>query len=151
MFSCDLGDGNPFRVESLLPSKYALCDNKWHNISALYDYEQLALRIDQMPATIAVAQQTTSGKVQTKSPLYIGGIPGKCLTRLQIKKYDQLNIKKNQTKLLEIASSGSLLTRENFKGCIRNLSIRNERRDWVDMDDLHNVLLSECLVTGTES
>lgn len=52
---------------------------------------------------------------------------------------------------LEIASSGSLLTRENFKGCIRNLSIRNERRDWVDMDALHNVLLSECLVTGTES
>ncbi|TMW53859.1 hypothetical protein DOY81_001030 [Sarcophaga bullata] len=126
VFSCDLGDGNPFRVESLLPSKYALCDNKWHNISALYDYEQLALRIDQMPATIAVAQQATSGKVQTKSPLYIGGIP-------------------------EIASSGSLLTRENFKGCIRNLSIRNERRDWVDMDALHNVLLSECLVTGTES
>lgn len=72
-----MGDGNPFRVESLLPNKYALCDNKWHNISALYDYEQIALRIDQMPATIAVAQLRTAGKVQTKSPLYIGGIPGK--------------------------------------------------------------------------
>lgn len=77
VFSCDLGDGNPFRVQSLMPTKYSLCDNKWHNISALYDYEQIALRIDQMPATIAVSQQRTTGKVQTKSPLYIGGIPGK--------------------------------------------------------------------------
>lgn len=51
----------------------------------------------------------------------------------------------------EIASSGSLLTRENFKGCIRNVSIRNERRDWIDMDNLHNVLLSECLVTGNNA
>uniref|UniRef100_A0A1B0BIW7 Laminin subunit alpha-1 n=1 Tax=Glossina palpalis gambiensis TaxID=67801 RepID=A0A1B0BIW7_9MUSC len=126
VFSCDLGDGNPFRVESLLPHKYTLCNNKWHNISALYDDEQIALRIDQMPAIMAVSPQRTVGKVQTKSPLYIGGIP-------------------------EIASSGSLLTRENFKGCIRNVSIRNERRDWIDMDNLHNVLLSECLVTGNNA
>lgn len=72
-----MGDGNPFRVESLLPHKYTLCNNKWHNISALYDDEQIALRIDQMPAIMAVSPQRTVGKVQTKSPLYIGGIPGK--------------------------------------------------------------------------
>ena len=77
IFSCDLGDGTPLRVESLLPSKYALCDNKWHNVSALYDYEQIALRIDQLPTTMAVAPNSASGKVHTKSPLYIGGIPGK--------------------------------------------------------------------------
>lgn len=166
-----MGDGNPFRVESLLPSKYALCDNKWHNISALYDYEQLALRIDQMPTTIAVAQQTTMGRVQTKSPMYIGGIPGKffqrfSLTEKLLQKFFSSLFQSFYTnfmifiisfclfcnsRLLETASSGSLLTRENFKGCIRNLSIRNERRDWVDMDALHNVLLSECLLTGTES
>lgn len=43
------------------------------------------------------------------------------------------------------APSGSLLSRENFKGCIRNVAIRNEIRDWTDMDGLYNVLLSECL------
>ncbi|XP_055907050.1 laminin subunit alpha-2 isoform X2 [Eupeodes corollae] len=123
ILSCDLGDGNPFRVQSILPSKYAICDNKWHNISALYDFEQIALRIDNHPAIISLAQHRVSGKVQTKSALYIGGVP-------------------------DIAPSGTLLTRENFKGCIRNVSIRNERRDWIDMDGLHNVLLSECLVVN---
>ncbi|XP_067621354.1 laminin subunit alpha-1 isoform X1 [Eurosta solidaginis] len=127
IFSTDLGDGMPFRVQSQLPSKYALCDNKWHNISALYDYEHITLRIDQMArANARSAQQHSNSRVQTKSALYIGGIP-------------------------EIAPSGTLLTRENFKGCIRNVSIRQERRDWIEMDELHNVLLSECLVTGGEN
>lgn len=48
----------------------------------------------------------------------------------------------------DAASSGTLLMRENFKGCIRNIVIRNERKDWTDMDDLHNVLLSECLAVN---
>ncbi|XP_060666589.1 laminin subunit alpha lam-3 isoform X2 [Drosophila nasuta] len=126
IFSCDLGDGVHFRVESTLPGKYALCDNKWHNISALYDGEQLALRIDQLPATISMSNQRNAGKVQTRSPLYIGGLP-------------------------DTAPSGCLLTRDNFKGCIRNVSIRNERRDWIEMDDLHNVLLSECLVSSDDN
>lgn len=84
MLSCDLGDGNPFRVESHTTGigsgdsgiPVSLCDNKWHNISALYDDEQIALRVDQLPAVIAVAPQRTIGRIQTKSPLYIGGIPG---------------------------------------------------------------------------
>ncbi|KAH8324869.1 hypothetical protein KR074_009874 [Drosophila pseudoananassae] len=126
IFSCDLGDGVPLRVESKLPTKYALCDNKWHNISALYDGEQIVLRIDQLPAVISVDNQRTSGKVQTRSPLYIGGLP-------------------------DVAPSGSLMARENFKGCIRHVSVRNERRDWIDMEDLRNVLLSECLVSSDET
>lgn len=78
IFSTDLGDGMPFRVQSVLPSKYALCDNKWHNISALYDYEHITLRIDQMATTKARStQQRNNSKVQTKSGLYIGGLPGK--------------------------------------------------------------------------
>ncbi|XP_033151119.1 laminin subunit alpha-1 isoform X1 [Drosophila mauritiana] len=126
IFSCDPGNGAPMRVESSLPTKYALCDNKWHNISALYDGEQIVLRIDQLPAVISVGNQGTAGKVQTRSPLYIGGLP-------------------------ESAPSGSLISRENFKGCIRHVSIRNERRDWIEMEDLRNVLLSECLVSSDES
>jgi len=72
----------PMRVESSLPSKYALCDNKWHNISALYDGEQLVLRIDQLPAVISVGNQRSAGKVQTRSPLYIGGLPGRFRSNL---------------------------------------------------------------------
>lgn len=75
--SCDLGDGNPFHVETNLPSKYALCDNRWHNISALYDSEQIVLRIDSQPPITKLAENRMPGKVHTKSPLYIGGIPGK--------------------------------------------------------------------------
>lgn len=75
--SCDLGDGNPFRVETNLPSKFALCDNQWHNISVMYDSEQIALRIDNQPSIITLSQNRISGRVHTKSPLYIGGLPGK--------------------------------------------------------------------------
>jgi Laminin G domain len=74
--SCDLGDGNPFHVETALASKYALCDNQWHNITALYESEQIAIRIDNQPSIIALAHRI-SGKVHSKSPLYIGGLPGK--------------------------------------------------------------------------
>lgn len=75
--SCDLGDGNPFRVESNLGSKFALCDNRWHNISAMYDSEQIAIRIDNQPSVITLGPHHMSAKVHTKSPLYIGGLPGK--------------------------------------------------------------------------
>lgn len=118
--SCDLGDGNPFRVQTNLPSKYSLCDNQWHNVSAMYDSEQIALRIDNQPSMTTLAQNRMAGKIHTKNPLYIGGLP-------------------------DTAPSGTLLSRENFKGCIRNVVIRNELKDWTDMDELQNVLLSECL------
>lgn len=81
--SCDLGDGNPFRIETHnLPSKFTVCDNKWHNITAMYDSEQIALRIDQYDSLITLAQHRMSGKVHTKSPLYIGGLPGKNVVKV---------------------------------------------------------------------
>ncbi|XP_059617833.1 laminin subunit alpha lam-3 [Phlebotomus argentipes] len=126
VMSCDFGNGNPIRVETDLPSKFALCDNQWHTVSALYDSEQLALRIDNQPMLNNLASlqpSNISRMIHTKSPLHIGGIP-------------------------ENASSGTLLSRENFKGCIRNVMIRGEIRDWTDMDGLTNVLLSECFTTG---
>lgn len=119
VMSCDLGDGIPFRIESNI-SKFALCDNKWHNISAIYDSNQIAIRVNDLPMVNKLKQHDVLSKLNTKSPLYIGGIP-------------------------ETAASGTLLSRENFKGCIRNVVIMNELRDWTDMDDLQNVLLSECL------
>jgi hypothetical protein len=75
--SCDLGDGEPFRAETKFSSKFSLCDNKWHNISALYDTHQVAIRIDDQPFVVAYAPSRNIGKLQTKSALYIGGLPGK--------------------------------------------------------------------------
>ncbi|XP_049530280.1 laminin subunit alpha-1 [Anopheles darlingi] len=124
ILSVDNGDGNPTRLSTSLPSKYTLCDNRWHNISALYEDHQIVLRVDEYPASTLLPHGTSSfGRVNTKAPLYIGGLP-------------------------DAASSGTLLMRENFKGCIRNIVIRNERKDWTDMDDLQNVLLSECLAVS---
>lgn len=74
--SCDLGDGAIFRLETELPSKYALCDNRWHNITALFEGDQIAIRIDQQPMRTTLAPNRRFGKVYT-GPLYIGGLPGK--------------------------------------------------------------------------
>lgn len=140
--SCDQGNGNPIRVDtSSLPlSKFSLCDNGWHNISAMYDSEQLALRLDHHPSIIVFDQRRSGGKVNTKSPLYIGGLAG--ILKMTI---FHVTIALFVMYYLETAPSGTLLGRDNFKGCIRNVLIRNELRDWTDMDELHNVLLSECL------
>uniref|UniRef100_A0A182NLL6 Laminin subunit alpha-1 n=1 Tax=Anopheles dirus TaxID=7168 RepID=A0A182NLL6_9DIPT len=125
ILSVDNGDGNPTRLSTSLPSKYTLCDNRWHNISALYEDHQMALRVNEFPPSLLLPNKLAGGfgRVNTKAPLYIGGLP-------------------------DAASSGTLLMRENFKGCIRNIVIRGERKDWTDMDDLHSVLLSECLAVN---
>lgn len=44
------------------------------------------------------------------------------------------------------APKGTLMTRDHFNGCIRNVMIGGERRDWTDMDELHNIHLSSCPV-----
>lgn len=73
--SCDFNNGEILRAESQLPSKFALCDNKWHNISALYDTNQIAIRIDDKDSVVAAGYN--NGKLYTNSPVYIGGVPGK--------------------------------------------------------------------------
>lgn len=121
--SIDLGNGNPFKVESNLASKFSLCDNKWHIISALYDLEQIALRIDDQPFIIALSQHRVHNMVSTSSPLYIGGLPDSITNHL-------------------------IKSQDNFKGCIKNIVIGNDIKDWTDMDELHSVLLSECLTVN---
>jgi len=49
--------------------------------------------------------------------------------------------------LPEGAPSGTLGTRDNFKGCIRNIIIGKKPKDWTDMASLSNVLLSSCPVS----
>ncbi|XP_063707858.1 laminin subunit alpha-1-like [Culicoides brevitarsis] len=121
VFSTDMGDGIPLRATKSMDSKYALCNNKWHTVYALYDSEQIFVRVDNLTSVYDVTPNR-GNKIQTKSPLYIGGIP-------------------------EQASQGTLLSRENFKGCINNVVIRGDLKDWTDYDHLHNILLNECPAT----
>lgn len=63
-------------------------------------------------------------------------------TKLRHRKY-LMNI---ETLFPASAQKGSLLTRDHFNGCIRNVMIGGERRDWTDMAELHNIHLSSCPV-----
>lgn len=83
--SCDLGDGELFRAETKFNSKFSLCDNKWHNISALYDTNQVAIRIDDQTYVDAYASNRFMEKLQTKSSLYIGGLPGMTKPRINVR------------------------------------------------------------------
>lgn len=76
IMSCDFNNGEILRAESKLATKFSLCDNKWHNISALYDTHQIAVRIDDKESVVASGHN--NGKLNTKSPVYIGGVPGEC-------------------------------------------------------------------------
>ncbi|CAG4991446.1 unnamed protein product [Colias eurytheme] len=35
-------------------------------------------------------------------------------------------------------------SRENFKGCIREVSVGGVKKDWPEMESLHHVLLDSC-------
>ncbi|VVC37186.1 Hypothetical protein CINCED_3A012310 [Cinara cedri] len=119
IISGDMGDRRPFRVEQSFQSEFAICDNKWHQIQAFYVEDKLTLKVDQFEQKYWLLDNGHITGARTHSPLYIGGLP-------------------------DTASSGTLGTRENFKGCIRNLIIGGERTDWTDMAGLHNILLGSC-------
>ncbi|XP_074102845.1 wing blister [Cotesia typhae] len=121
IMSADLGDKSPLYVEQSFPSPYAICDNRWHRIQAVYNDDELTLKVDDLdqkyglPATINEHFMISTAS----SPLYIGGLPAS-------------------------APKGTLMSRDHFNGCIRNVMIGGERRDWTDMAELHNIHLSSC-------
>ncbi|XP_024867463.1 laminin subunit alpha-1 isoform X2 [Temnothorax curvispinosus] len=123
IMSGDLGDNNPLYVEQGFASHYAICDNRWHRIQAVYNDEELALKVDELDQKYGLPTNVNYRFNSSifSGPLYIGGIPA-------------------------TAQKGSLLTRDHFNGCIRNVMIRGERRDWTDMAELHNIHLSSCPV-----
>ncbi|XP_066906769.1 laminin subunit alpha-1 [Halyomorpha halys] len=119
----DMGDRRPFRMEQGLATEYAICDNRWHRIHATFIKDELTLRVDNLDQSYWLSDNGHLTEASTNSPLYIGGIP-------------------------ENASSGTLETREDFKGCMRNIIINGERKDWINMALLHHILLSSCPLVG---
>nr|CAD7455143.1 unnamed protein product [Timema tahoe] len=115
----DIGDRRPLRVEQGFPSPYTLCNNKWHSIKAIFDKDELTLKVDHLNTTYGHSGNGHFDEASTNSPLYIGGLP-------------------------DNAPTGTLETRDNFKGCIRNMVIGRQHKDWTDMATLHNILLNSC-------
>jgi laminin, alpha 1/2 len=86
--TCDLNDGGEaFRVVTKSSSKFSLCDNKWHNISALYDTHQIAIRIDDHPFLATNALTRVDENLRTYSQLYLGGLPGEINLNLNFIKF----------------------------------------------------------------
>lgn len=71
-----MGDRRPFRLEQGLASEFAVCDNRWHHVSAQYAEGKLTLRVDHMEQTYWLADHGHLTTARTGSPLYIGGVPG---------------------------------------------------------------------------
>lgn len=79
VMSGDLGDKNPLYVEQQFPSPYTICDNRWHSIQAIYNDEELALKVDELDQKYGLPASITDHFMAStaSSPLYIGGLPGK--------------------------------------------------------------------------
>lgn len=79
IMSGDLGDNNPLYVEQRFSSPYAICDNRWHRIQAVYNDEELALKVDELDQKYGLPTKANYHFADSTAygPLYIGGIPGK--------------------------------------------------------------------------
>ncbi|KAL3283441.1 hypothetical protein HHI36_006586 [Cryptolaemus montrouzieri] len=118
VMSVDLANSPVNTVTNNLNSDYALCNNKWHNVTALYSMYELTINIDGITRSWAIYDANTLLE-EIEAPLYIGGLP-------------------------DSAPSGTLKIKENFKGCLRKLKVGEVIMDWTDMEELNRVSLDSC-------
>ena len=141
VFAVDMGHNLTFAVRQTMASPYQLCDNRWHSVKANYVENALTLKVDAMDEQYAFSTNGHVKESQARHPLFIGGLPGNlfvdpiCATRHRIHFFFFCE---------DLEPQGSLTMRDNFKGCIRNVVIRGEIKDWTDMARLNNVLLNAC-------
>ncbi|XP_068083310.1 laminin subunit alpha-1 [Anabrus simplex] len=123
VMTCDTGDKKPLRVEHSFPTRYYICNNEWHSIHASYVPSGVTLKVDNFPNQYGLSQNGGNSLARTRSPLFVGGLP-------------------------DNATGGTLGTRDNFRGCIRNLVIGRRQKDWTDMAVLENVHLNSCPISS---
>uniref|UniRef100_A0A8D8X2U9 Laminin subunit alpha-1 n=1 Tax=Cacopsylla melanoneura TaxID=428564 RepID=A0A8D8X2U9_9HEMI len=121
ILSGDMGDRRTFSISHSFTSKYSGCDNRWHHIHLAIVHDEFTLRVDGTDHKYFLSDNGHFTSARTSSPLFIGGLP-------------------------DGAAIGALETRENFKGCIRNIVIGGEKSEWSMMTYLHNILLTSCPV-----
>ncbi|XP_073967675.1 laminin subunit alpha-1-like [Choristoneura fumiferana] len=112
------------RAETRGPGNKALCDNAWHTVVARVSRAHVSLSLDAGPEIRSSGDATLVDDAETPealTALYIGGLPE--------------------------GMADSSDARENFKGCISDVTVGGQKRKWQDMETLHNVLLDSCPVT----
>ncbi|CAB0032889.1 unnamed protein product [Trichogramma brassicae] len=124
VMSSDTGDNQVLQVEQNFLNPYTICDNRWHKIQAVYNDGELTLRVDELDEKYGLPIKTDSPFAASSitGSLYIGGLP------------------------VSAPKASTPLTRDHFNGCMRNIMIGGERRDWTDMSELHNIHLNTCPV-----
>jgi len=75
----DMGNQRPFRVEQGFSSRFTVCDNRWHRVKAFFENDVLNLRVDNFPTVYGHSGNGIFTEASTNSPLFIGGLPGKCV------------------------------------------------------------------------
>lgn len=66
------------KVKTNFSTEFALCDNKWHKVSAFYTEDEITVNVDGVVHS-SLALNTTFIGNKFEGPLYIGGLPGKLL------------------------------------------------------------------------
>ena len=118
--SADLG-GGPFRAKKSLGGAFELCDGRWHSVRVHYTTSAISLKVDRAEVVYGFneVKETTTATPFTSAPLYIGGLP-------------------------EGAPSGVLLGRQPFAGCLRNVEVNEQRKDWLTDVTLFGVVPNSC-------
>lgn len=75
VMAADNGFGAVSNVTNNL-SDFALCNNKWHNITAVYSGTEITVNVDGIRKSW-VRTDDESFMDGVEAPLYIGGLPGK--------------------------------------------------------------------------
>ncbi|XP_030761277.1 laminin subunit alpha-1-like [Sitophilus oryzae] len=121
IMTVNLGNGIETSVTNGLVSD--LCNNMWHQVTALYSSSDLTVIVDGVIKSW-VLSDAYSIVEEMVAPLYIGGLP-------------------------DLSENADLIrTRQNFKGCIKNLKVQGAKTEWTDMEELHNILLNSCPVVS---
>uniref|UniRef100_A0A915JLW9 Laminin G domain-containing protein n=1 Tax=Romanomermis culicivorax TaxID=13658 RepID=A0A915JLW9_ROMCU len=121
-FAVDNGAGQQ-TVNTSLPQSEAVCDGHWHSVKIYKTKNILTISLDGSNK-FHVIKQVKSTVTNTDNPLYLGGIPQEHMNR-------------------------GLDTRENFRGCIRDVNIgrKPRRKKHLDVSQVNvhgNVLREGC-------
>ncbi|CAK1603621.1 unnamed protein product [Parnassius mnemosyne] len=105
-------------VTSLASGGRAACDGRWHGVRARVSSAAALLTLDSEPEQRSVSPAPSSAPPHAPAPLHVAALPE--------------------------GASDTAEGRENFKGCIRDVSVAGQTLDWSEMESLHNVLLDSC-------
>ncbi|XP_074042938.1 laminin subunit alpha-2 isoform X2 [Leptinotarsa decemlineata] len=118
VMAVNVGNGVVSNVTNNLDSAFSLCNNRWHNVTAVYSTSELTVNVDGIRKSWVVSD-VDSGMGEMEAPLYIGGLP-------------------------DDAPKGTSKSPMNFKGCLKKLRVNSELVDWSEMKKLKDIMLDSC-------